>query len=68
MVDGKETKIPFLFEAIYVFDDKETVVHEEVEHVKFSYPKTQYYKKKYREKAKREALGGVKTEEEGDKV
>ena len=55
MVDGKETKIPFLFEAIYVFDDKETVVHEEVEHVKFSYPKTQYYKKKYREKAKREA-------------
>ena len=68
MVDGKETKIPFFFEAIYVFDGKETVVHEEVEQVKFSYPKTQYYKKKYREKSKKEAQVGVNGNEESDKL
>lgn len=66
LLDGKEQRIPFEYEAIYTYKDQQTMIHKETEEVVFTYSRAQWKKAlwKHKQRKEKEQAGIVATKED----
>lgn len=55
LASGGEQKIPFNYQAIYTFNNKETVIHEEMEYVHITHSRKHWKKQIHKQRAKKKA-------------